>query len=107
MRGGGKLKGSRLVRGRSKENIRRVRVPFFTLAEAALVLVRRHRRRRRGDHLLQLQHHRQSVNFAVTLFRPAPRAVVALAAAAADRPEIKVGAGRLLSPPERGEESAG
>ena len=106
MRGGGDLEGSRLVRDCSKENIRRVRASFFTLAEAALVLVRRHRRR--GDHLLQLQHHRQSVNLAaVTLLRPAPRAVVARGAAAADRPEIKVGAGRLLSPPERGEESAG
>ena len=104
MRGGGELKGSQLLaRGRSEENIRRVRASFFTLAEAALVLVRRHRRRRRGDHLLQLQHHRQSVNLAaVTLLRPAPRVIVA----AADRPEIKVGAGRLLSPPERGEESA-
>ena len=102
MRGGGDLKSSRLVRDCSKENIRRVRASFFTLAEAALVLVRRHRRR--GDHLLQLQHHRQSVNLAaVTLLRPAPRVIVA----AADRPEIKVGAGRLLSPPERGEESAG
>ena len=105
MRGGGDLKGSRLVRDCSKENIRRVRASFFTLAEAALVLVRRHRRR--GDHLLQLQHHRQSVNLAaVTLLRAAPRTVV-VRGAAADRPEIKVGAGRLLSPPERGEESAG
>ena len=105
MRGGGDLKGSQLVRDCSKESIRRVRASFFTLAEAALVLVRRHRRRRRGDHLLQLQHHRQSVNLAaVTLLRAAPRAVVARGAAAA---EIKVGAGRLLSPPERGEESAG
>ena len=107
MRGGGDLKGSRLVRYCSQENIRRVGVSFFTLAEAALVLVRRHRRRRRGDHLLQLQHHRQSVNLAaVTLLRAAPRAVVTRGAAA-DRPEIKVGTGRLLSPPERGEESAG
>ena len=99
MRGGGDLEGSRLVRGRSKENIRRVRASFFTLAEAALVLVRRHRHRRRGDHLLQLQHHRQSVNLAaaVTLLCAAPRVIVA----AADRPEIKVGTGRLLSPPER------